>query len=384
MEKNRIKYFQFLKSNNHLPNDIDFGGFNKLYFKDEPTVKKFYDWSISTKQSKDKNYYCYEDTITQFYNDYCCDLSWAKKTTYCGGSGGGGNTNTANWDNFPCVVELAKSKGVLVDKNNAYTISGFKYYSNGRKIDTKGVKTNFTCNDPEFKKSNSGGNTGDGSNVSQGWLSDPTGSKKYVYQLRDCKWFAKNTTTNKEFNISDDSKYNSSVQILNKTYSDLVKKCNKSNTQQTPGQTTAVGGGNVTTVNLPAWASCLKSIKNVKITQDDKGDEIVTFPFGKDNGYFWKEGKFLYVKTSKNEKIYGEWSCTNNGVTVKTDDNMIWTSGSNSWRAQVSSSVNPEQNFKTVEVSADDYSMTEEEQSKPNPINLNQKESYMNNLENFK
>ena len=237
----------------------------------------------------------------------------------------------------------------------------------------------------EGSQNNSGGSTGGGSSVSQGWLDDPTGSKKYVYQLRDCKWFAKNTTTNKEFNISDDSKYNSSVQILNKSYSDLVKKCNKSNTQQTPGQTTAVDGGNVsnvTTVNLPAWASCLKSIKNVKITQDDKGDEIVTFPFGKDNGYFWKEGKFLYVKTSKNEKIYGEWSCTNNGVTVKTDDNMIWTSGSNSWRAQVSSSVNPEQNFKTVEVSADDYSMTEEEQSKPNPINLNQKESYMNNLEN--
>ena len=230
-----------------------------------------------------------------------------------------------------------------------------------------------------------GGNTGGGGSVSQGWLADPTGNTTWEYQLRDCKWIARKIGKTNEFNISDEPKYKSSVDILNTKYSDLVKNCNKTNTQQTPGQTTAVDGGNVsnvTTVNLPAWASCLKSIKNVKITQDDKGDEIVTFPFGKDNGYFWKEGKFLYVKTSKNEKIYGEWSCTNNGVTVKTDDNMIWTSGSNSWRAQVSSSVNPEQNFKTVEVSADDYSMTEEEQSKPNPINLNQKESYMNNLEN--
>jgi hypothetical protein len=147
------------------------------------------------------------------------------------------------------------------------------------------------------------------------------------------------------------------------------------------GGDTPDGSNSITPSNLPGWASCLKSIKNVKITQDNKGNEIVTFPFEKDNGYFWKEGKFLYVETSKNEKIYGEWSCKNNSLVITTQDGQIWTTGSG-WRAQVSSSVNPEQNFKTTEVSADDYSMTEEEQPKPNPINLNQKESYMNNLEN--
>jgi hypothetical protein len=302
-------------------------------------------------------------------------------------SGGGGNTtSSSSWDNFPCVVELAKSKGISKKSNNSYVIGNFIYYPNGRKgIISTGGKTNFTCNDPEFKKSNSGGSTGGGGNVSQSWLPDPTGSKKYVYQLRDCKWFAKNTTTNKEFNINDDSKYDSSVQILNKTYSDLVKKCNKSNTQQTPGQTTAVGGGNVsnvTTVNLPAWGDCLKSVKNVKLTQDDKGVEIITLPFGKDSGYCWKDGSFLYVKKSNNEKIYGKWLCNNNMVVVNTDDGQIWTSGSNSWRAQVSQSINPEQNFDTTEVSIDDYVTPGEEQLKPNQINLNQTESYMNNLEN--
>jgi hypothetical protein len=389
MERARINLFQDYRN---AASDIE--DFDEVYpsyviwdsknFNNEKSVKDIWSYSLTSKNKK--GYPFWSDTLTEFYKTFVCDdKSWAKKTTYCGSSGGGGNTTTSSWDNFPCVVELAKSKGISKKSNNSYVIGNFIYYPNGRKgIISTGGKTNFTCNDPEFKKSNSGGSTGGGSSVSQGWLADPTGSKKYVYQLRDCKWFAKNTTTNKEFNISDDSKYNSSVQILNKTYSDLVKNCNKSNTQQTPGQTTAADGGNVsnvTKVNLPGWASCLKSIKNVKITQDDKGDEIVTFPFGKDNGYFWKEGKFLYVKTSKNEKTYGKWSCTNNSVTVKTDDNMIWTTNSG-WRAQVSSSVNPEQNFKTTEVSADDYSMTEEEQPKPNPINLNQKESYMNNLEN--
>jgi hypothetical protein len=230
-----------------------------------------------------------------------------------------------------------------------------------------------------------GGNISSGDNVSTDWMPDPTGSKKYIYKLKDCKWFTKNTSTGKEFNISENPKYDSSIQILNKSYSDLVKKCNSSNSQQTPDNSNVTVDGKVKppteTVILPDWASCFKSIKNVKITQDDKGDEIVTFLFGKDNGYFWKEGKFLYVKTSKNEKTYGKWSCKNNSLVVTTEDGQIWTTGSG-WGAQVSSSVNPEQNFKTTEVSADDYSMTEEEQPKPNPINLNQKESYMDNLEN--
>jgi hypothetical protein len=75
------------------------------------------------------------------------------------GSGGGtsDNTNTPNWDKYPCVVELAKSKGVSLDSNGAYLIGNFRYFANGRKgIISTGKVTDFTCNDPEFKKSSSG------------------------------------------------------------------------------------------------------------------------------------------------------------------------------------------------------------------------------------
>lgn len=61
-------------------------------------------------------------------------------------------TTTFSWDNFPCVVNLAKQKGVSADKNNAYLIGDFRYFPNGRKHNYKTkAKGNFTCNDPEFK-----------------------------------------------------------------------------------------------------------------------------------------------------------------------------------------------------------------------------------------
>jgi hypothetical protein len=79
--------------------------------------------------------------------------------------------------------------------------------------------------------------------VSTDWIPDPTGSQKYVYQVRDCKWFAKNTSTNKEFNISINPKYNSSINILNNAHPELIKDCNKPAQTQPDNQNVVTGGG---------------------------------------------------------------------------------------------------------------------------------------------
>jgi hypothetical protein len=163
----------------------------------------------------------------------------------------------------------------------------------------------------------SGGSTG-GGNVSQGWLPDPTGNQTWEYQVRDCKWIARKKGKTTEYIISDEPKYASSVQILNGKYPDLLKNCNNSNTQQSPTQTTPVDStitSTPTTVNLPDWVDCIKTIKTIKVTQDGSQEEIVFTPFGEDKGYFWKDKTFVYVYKNGN-KTYGKWSCKNNGLVI--------------------------------------------------------------------
>lgn len=142
-------------------------------------------------------------TTNEFFGIYCCDLSWAKNTTYCGG-------NTITWDNYPCVVELAKSKGISMNSDKSYLIGDFKYYPNGRKgiISTKGV-TNFTCNDLEFKKSGDGSSSGCKSLSSSQKKPESffnikiPGDTKYSYgKLRNGEWFAINNVTKTQFNLT--------------------------------------------------------------------------------------------------------------------------------------------------------------------------------------
>ena len=88
---------------------------------------------------------------------------------------------------------------------------------------------------------------GGGGNTSQGWEPDPTGNQTWEYQVRDCKWIARKKGQTKEYNISDNPKYKSSVDTLNQKLPNLVKDCNKPSqtqpqqTQSTP-QNVVVGG----------------------------------------------------------------------------------------------------------------------------------------------
>jgi len=147
MESNRQKIYDFLKSEEVITTTSYFD-WKKKYFSSDSGVDKVFNFL------KDNEYYTL--SLNDFYAKYACDLSWAKTTQYCGGSEGG-DTNTPNWNNYPCVVELARLKGVSLGNNGEYLIGDFKYFANGRKgILSTGKVTDFTCNDPEFKTSSSG------------------------------------------------------------------------------------------------------------------------------------------------------------------------------------------------------------------------------------
>jgi len=370
MEQDRIKLYQGMVADGNYHKDID--AFNSQYFSNDATVKDLWKKLIKNRD--------YTKTLKDFYTKYVCDLSWAKKTTYCGGSGSGGNTTTSSWDNYPCVVELAKSKGVSADKNNAYTINGFKYYSNGRKIDTKGVKSNFTCNDPEFIKSiGSGSHNGGGSSssnensVSNGIYT--TKGDPYQYKIVNCVWYTKGKSITDWKSLEDNQK---ATDILDERFPNARKKCKKTKTDNTPPKVI-----DTTPINLPEWATCLKDIQNLKLSQDSKGEDIVIEPFGTggDLGYFWNDNTFLYVSKNGN-KVYGKWSCKNNSLVIKTDDGQVWMQGSGwSTTPDKIENQNPDQNFGTSWTTPDELSGTNE----PKKVNdtLTQNESTMDNLENI-
>ena len=178
------------------------------------------------------------------------------------------------------------------------------------------------------------------------WLKDPTNSKMYVYKVKNCEWLAKNVKTGKIFNISDDSKYKSSVDILNKEYPQYLKNCNSSNTDNT--QTTTP---TPLPVVLPTWAKCIgDSIVDTNVTKDENGLEIVFSPFGKDMGYFWDDKTFT-ITYSNGVKVSGTWSCDGNKLFIKTTDGQQWSKDTE-WIAQPSGSINPNVNYQTTGVDA--------------------------------
>ena len=213
-----------------------------------------------------------------------------------------------------------------------------------------------------------GGNSG-GGGASTDWLKDPTGSKKYVYKLINCKWITKNTLTNKEFNISDNPKYQSSVDILNQEYSTLIKNCDKNKPEENKPEENKPE--EIVQVVLPDWATCLKVLTKSKVTQDSKGEEIVINPFGPDSGYFWKDNSFLYLYKD-GTKIYGKWSCNKNSLVITAENGQVWTLSSG-WVTAPDKTETPDTNFDPTWVDSDDFSLS----------NTPKNESDMDNLENI-
>lgn len=289
----RQKIYRVLSKDGRTKSYANENAFFDKYFKNEQSVLDLFKFlqthKHKTGKQKGEVYVNYDEKT--FFNKYACDLPWAKKTTYCGG---GTTTGLPEW------AKCLESSGAKKKNDNVVSIVNSKgntlYFSKSGKFQytfTKSPGTpnemgNWRCNGTngclinmdngdrwdgtkwiEVDRTQGGGTGSGGStggNVSQGWLSDPTGNKTWEYQVRDCKWIARKKGQTKEYVISDNPKYDSSVKILNDNYPDLLKNCNNSNSQQTP-----VNGGNsstVTTVNLPVWSLSTGWMEQPSATQN--------------------------------------------------------------------------------------------------------------------
>ena len=244
------------------------------------------------------------------------------------------------------VVDIIKDKFInLLDVSKAWTFVKIeelkKWWKNYKKN-----RDNDTDNDSD---------NDDSTPSSTEWLKDPTGSKMYVYQLnKNCKWLAKRVKTGRIFNISDIPKYDSSIQILNKAFPNLIKNCKNQNTQTGNTQTIITPPKpEPPKIILPTWAKCIgDSIEVVNVTKDENGLEIVFSPFGKSKGYFWNDGAFMYVYENGN-KVAGKWSCDKNKLLIRTEDGDQWTP-STQWITQPSKYINPSVHNSTTDVNIND------------------------------
>lgn len=185
--------------------------------------------------------------------------------------------------------------------------------------------------------------------VTTSWVDDPTGSKLYVYKVKDCKWIAKNTRTSKESIISDIPKYQSSVDILNKAYPELIKKCKDGKPEDNKPEETKPP---VVQIVLPSWADCLKTFtKDTTTTTDEDGNDVVLHLFGGDRCYFWKDGTAIYNDSKTKERLVGKWSCVGGKLLIKFDDWGWQWSMNTGWIEQPSLSPNAIQNYGTSWVS---------------------------------
>lgn len=387
MKDKRIKMHKILVDDGrNLGLAKSFNVFDK-YFTTKKSTETFFKWLKDKKFIKGKNKgKTYTDkNLSEFIGTYCCDLTWAKSTQYCGGSGETPTPTDLETITNTEILDKIKTGGkdfwdkIKIGVPSIIGSAGKYFYDKSQDLEKWWEK---------YKKEHSGGSIDNGGETpsSTDWLKDPTGSKMYVYQLnKDCKWLAKRVSSGKIFNISDNPKYDSSIQILNKAFPDLIKNCNSSSTGTTTASTVInTVDADTTPANLPEWANCLRVIKNLSLSKDSKGEEVVIGPFDKDLGYFWKDMTFLYV-SKDGTKVYGKWSCKDNVLVINTDDGEVWMSGSG-WKKVQDKSELPDKNFDPTWVDGDDFSSSNDATSssdKNKPTSLNQNESTMDKLENI-
>ena len=235
------------------------------------------------------------------------------------------------WDKYPCVVELAKSKGVSLDNDGAYLIGDFRYYANGRKgILSTGNKAFFTCDDPEFKKSSGSQSSGSQSSGSQP-VSGGRQSTQIPLELKDIKgvkkfqdwldvnhpgWHRKYGTLNQNL-LRGYGKYGpNTTRGWNKYKDEYLKTSN----------TDVVSNSQVTSNWMDLFPSCVKGLKSfysppqnyfLGFGTDTKGVQYMIAYFSQE----LNQGRWCNIYKLDGTLVgNGFYSCTTNNqqITIKT------------------------------------------------------------------
>lgn len=266
-EERRVWLYQELSKREFLldedDNPMEFTEYEK-YYNNQSQVKTLHGFVIRKLKITDSE--GLPLTLSKFYKEYACDLSWAKKTNFCGGSGGGGNTT-----GLPDWAKCLESSGAKKQTENTVLIKNKKgnklYFSRSGKFQYTFASSPGTPNEMGKWKCNgtSGylvtmddGDTWDGTKwidkvestgkekekekknvagLTKGWVKDPGPNTTWEYQVRDCKWIAKKRGIPTEYVLGDNPKYADSVKILNDAYPNLVANCKKDSKTDTKTDT---------------------------------------------------------------------------------------------------------------------------------------------------
>jgi hypothetical protein len=123
----------------------NFNNFLKNYFSNSNGVNDLHDYILSqtkiTIHTPDDNEY----TISEFYKDYACDLSWAKDSTYCISK-----KYSSKWASDSCIPTYADENNGKQTKDGSYKIGENYYYPNGDVKNKIAVKIGtYQCVDGE-------------------------------------------------------------------------------------------------------------------------------------------------------------------------------------------------------------------------------------------
>ena len=126
----------------------NYNGWESANFKDTKTVTDLYNKTIAL------GIFTSSSTIDNFFKKFACDLTWAKQTTYCGGTSNATNNtnntnNTSTTNMFACLLkdtDLKLQKDVVIYTNPDNKTDKWYFFTNHRYFQTKtALKGTWSC-----------------------------------------------------------------------------------------------------------------------------------------------------------------------------------------------------------------------------------------------
>jgi peptidoglycan hydrolase-like protein with peptidoglycan-binding domain len=148
-EQQRIILYRKLKQKGKLKSedntDVTFKDFSDSYFTDKNNFEKLYYFATSNIELQDEDGNPVE--LKYFYQNYACDLSWAKKLQYCVA-----NKYASKWSSDSCVPTYAEENGGQFATDGSLKIGEKYYYPNGDVLNKSAQKIGtYQCIDGEPK-----------------------------------------------------------------------------------------------------------------------------------------------------------------------------------------------------------------------------------------
>lgn len=178
-QQQRIDLFRKLKSKKLLKaednSDVTFFDYYDTYFGDQNGFEDLYNIVISELDIRDEDNNPMEKNY--FYQNFACDLPWAKKNQYCIA-----NKYSKKWSADSCVPTYAQENDGTITMDSSYKIGEKYYYPNGDVLNKSAQKIGtYQCVDGEPKFTSVAASTAPQQAEKTTWASCVTARKDIRY-----------------------------------------------------------------------------------------------------------------------------------------------------------------------------------------------------------